>query len=550
MKPEQEFLNGYPQNQEEIQTDAIEEPASNALAKVHLNGASIQRLKSLRLDDLVRFHRQMELLGGQHWDLYVLDRTRSRLEREYGEAFRKDANPETFLGGLKDAISKLRQKNNKSVSSSIRRLRLCHMKGASLHSDVREFMRRAREIEDNIARMKQEAPFKGELARELLRRVTSKIPDKYGINIKKVVKEGLTCKEIEKMIEDHKALLSASESTTDGETCGSSETSGSDDDTVVTSPKKKKKKDKKSKSKRKDKEDAVIESTNSFDTLTVHEVMVLCHEVSVECIDIGICFQCFDEGHSTSDCHQVLSTRELLRRKRLCYNCEKPGHGYMQCPEPLKPVLARYKRKLEERNLTRGDKKVRTDEAVIVPRESEMKTQVKELDKKFTKMMDEKFNKLLELISSKDGARKDKAICEVEKLSKPLEINMVEYQGTMVPEYGVQGVGSSRGDEIVVHDLRTGLPMLLPGMIDTGASVSVCPMKYAHFCKEVWDVNCFIKCANGTRNHVDKGSCIHLVVNAVDIGEIKVLLIDTPGWESVLISRDVYLKWQHILPLR
>ena len=38
-------------NQEVVQTDVIEEPASNVLAKVHLNGASIQRLKSLRVED-------------------------------------------------------------------------------------------------------------------------------------------------------------------------------------------------------------------------------------------------------------------------------------------------------------------------------------------------------------------------------------------------------------------------------------------------------------------------------------------------------------------
>ena len=238
----------------------------------------------------------------------------------------------------------------------------------------------------------------------------------------------------------------------------------------------------------------------------------------------------------------MLSTRELLRQKRLCHNCEKPGHGYMQCPEPLKPVLSRYKRKLEERNLTRGDKKVRTEEAVVVPRGNDITTKMNEFDKKL--------NKLFDLFSSNDKVTKENAIREAERLSTPLEIHMVEHNGEMVPEYGVKGVGSSQGDEIVAHDLRTGLPRLLPGMIDTGVSVSVCSMKYAHFCKEVWDVNCFIRCANGTRNHIDKGGCIHLLVNAVDIGDIKVLLVDTPGWESVLISRDVYLKWQHVLPLR
>ena len=273
----------------------------------------------------------------------------------------------------------------------------------------------------------------------------------------------------------------------------------------------------------------LIEGNNSFTAYSISEVMATCLDTVQHCSDIGICYQCFSGEHVTQDCEKVLSTRAYLRRNKLCFNCEKSGHGYLECPEPLKPELRRYKEKLEARRGQQSQTAVNPLTKPMVNPSTQLTTQ-QPMVNSIEQRMDALFERMMSTLASRaPTSEKQAVINKVDSLTTPLTIHMVEYEGRTIPEYGVRGVGSSKSrDEIILYDQRN-MPTPAPGMIDTGASVNVCPGKYASFCQSTWTVDCLIKCANGSRSHITRAGEIRVVVNCVDLGYITVLLCDEPG---------------------
>ena len=277
----------------------------------------------------------------------------------------------------------------------------------------------------------------------------------------------------------------------------------------------------------------------TFDEDEVHDDELECFVVEENTAHRAfICYGCKQPGHIRRNC--PIATNRRGRPRRLlgtCFNCNKPGHQWRNCSAPLSHHLSEQRQK----NIVKWASGQSNAPIAPLPSPSKASTPAPAAQKA---VQVEDFVQALadvkEQLEQLKATSNDVKVCAVsDDLSKDVEVD-------------ADGVVVFDPCDPAIFVFRQGKWQRVVGKVDTGADSSMGSYQHhRHLCDKVWERVGPMKYAVTADKHrvpIKYNGLARVKLNNTEIGLVMLHLVDSNSWRFLLVGKDVLAK-NNLLPV-